>query len=382
MNKIKLKDIASIEAGQGAPQEKNVFGNVGYPFIRAGHLESLIKDRNYIQQIDKITEENAKKYKLKLFPKGTILFAKSGMSCMKGWVYVIPENCYVVSHLACVNSAKFSNNFLKYYFLYEKPNKLITDESYPSISLASISDLLIPNYDLQTQQKIVEELDCLSDIIEKKKQQLADLDNLIKSQFIEMFGNSINGWKFNTKKLVMLGQFKSGGTPDRKKMDVYLGDIPWITTIALGKSFIDSNDAQGFISNKAIEESATCLMPANSLMIGTRVGVGKSSINKIPMCMNQDIICMYGINSVNVLFLKYVIDDYKYLFDKNRKGATILGVTSNFVKDLDVPLPPTELQNKFADFVKNIEKLKLELKQSIVETQNLFNERMQHYFGD
>ena len=82
-----LKDLAVICAGQGAPQGDNNYCENGTPFVKAGNLQELLEGKA-ITSIQKVSDEVAKKHKLKLYPKGTILFAKSGMSCMKGYVYV------------------------------------------------------------------------------------------------------------------------------------------------------------------------------------------------------------------------------------------------------------------------------------------------------
>ena len=177
-----------------------------------------------------------------------------------------------------------------------------------------------------------------------------------------MFGTSEYAWKYKIKKLEYLASFKTGGTPNRKKMDQYTGEIPWITTISLGENYINFSNAVNYISQKAVNESSTHLIPENSLMLGIRVGVGKCSINTDPICTNQDIVSLYNIDKeINLLFLKKVIDNCEKKFNDNKRGATIKGVTTGFVKNLDIPIPPISLQNKFAEFVKHINKLKFML---------------------
>ena len=380
MDKVKLKDVATIEAGQGAPQDKQVFGKNGHPFIRAGHLEGLINGKQHIDQMENIDDENAKKYKLKLFKKGTILFAKSGMSCMKGWVYVIPKDCYVVSHLACVYSTKFSNRFLKYYFSYERPNKLIMDESYPSISLSSIGELLIPNYDLPTQQKIVEELDCLSDIIEKKKKQLSDFDELIKSKFVEMFGDPlINDKKFKTKSLSVACPFnKFKGVVDS------VDDKYWI----LNLDMIESNTGRiiekvyqplNEIGNSTISFDTECILYSK-----LRPYLNKVAIPDTTGYATSELISMKTGNEINKYYLAYLLRNESFVTYINSKttGAKMPRASMDYLRDFPLMIPEIAMQNEFAEFVKLIDKSKVKLQQSIEETQNLFNERMQHHFGE
>ena len=90
------------------------------------------------------------------------------------------------------------------------------------------------------------------------------------------------------------------------------------------------------------------------------MGVGKSSINDVALCINQDIVAIVGIdkNRFNVLFIKYVLDTYQSYYDSIKKGATILGITGDDLKNTLIPVPPLELQNQFADFVKVVDKSK------------------------
>ena len=188
--KSKLKYVCEISAGQSAPQGNDKYSENGIPFIRAGNLEALTLRGNE-GLCQKVSQAVAKEHKLKLYPKGTILFAKSGMSTKKGYVHVLKENAYVVSHLACIiPTDKIEPDFLKYYFLYNKPNRLVRDDSYPSISLLDISNITIPLPTLTDQILIINIFKKIEKQIFNKKLQLEKLEQLAKSRFIEMFGDN------------------------------------------------------------------------------------------------------------------------------------------------------------------------------------------------
>lgn len=89
---------------------------------------------------------------------------------------------------------------------------------------------------------------------------------------------------------------QSGGTPTRNNPDFFAGHIPWITTVALNGDIIDERNAVEMISEKAISNSAAKVVPPYSIMVGTRVGIGKVAINKVPMSTSQDIISLIGID--------------------------------------------------------------------------------------
>ena len=98
-------------------------------------------------------------------------------------------------------------------------------------------------------------------------------------------------------KLGNICKFQSGGTPAKGDSTYYGGKIPWITTVALNGGIIGNESAIEWITEKALRESAAKLVPAYSIMIGTRVGVGKVAINREEMSTSQDIISLIGIIS-------------------------------------------------------------------------------------
>jgi hypothetical protein len=98
---IPLASLAVVSSGGGAPQDPTAFSESGHPFVRAGSLPRLL-DGVAEQELEKLQPETAGRHGLKLFPKGTVLFAKSGMSATKGYVYSLKGPAYVVSHLAAL----------------------------------------------------------------------------------------------------------------------------------------------------------------------------------------------------------------------------------------------------------------------------------------
>ena len=182
----------------------------------------------------------------------------------------------------------------------------------------------------------------------------------IKSQFIEMFGDLNSAPKYPGIKLRKICKTLSGGTPTTKHPEYYEGNIPWITTVQLGPNYIDGSNPKAFITQEAIDNSATHLISANNILFGTRVGVGKCSINTETICTNQDInaITEIDLSKWNLLFIKKVLDNYLPYFDSIKKGATILGITTDNLKEVNIPNVDKSVQDEFASFVEQIDKSK------------------------
>lgn len=153
----------------------------------------------------------------------------------------------------------------------------------------------------------------------------------------------------------------AGGTPSTKHVEYYNGTIPWISTVSLGPNYIDGTTAKAFITQEAVDSSSTKIIPSGSILFGTRVGVGKSSINQVEMCTNQDIVAIIDldVSKYNKLYIKYVLDTYQPYFDSIKKGATILGISSDDLKNIYVPDASLYEQNRFEKFVKQIDKSRL-----------------------
>lgn len=123
-------------------------------------------------------------------------------------------------------------------------------------------------------------------------------------------------------------EFFGGGTPSTKRADFWGGDIAWVTS-----AYIDDNlyldKCAGFITQAGLENSSTRLVPKGNLLIGTRVGVGKATINLLDTAISQDLTAMIVDRSrINVEFLAYVIksEAIQHLMLAGARGTTIKGI--------------------------------------------------------
>lgn len=364
MKKIyRLDDIANISAGQGAPQKESDFSDVGNPFIRAGNLAKLIEGYSEYDVCDLINDDTAKKYGLRLYPKDTIVFAKSGMSTSKGYVHILSQECYIVNHLACINIYNNDSSYMKYYFMYHKPNKLIKDEAYPSISLADIRGMKINIHDIQTQKEIVAVLDKVTSLISMRKEQLGKLDILVKSKFIEMFGDPVlnpKGWEKKKGNILFNftnGRFLSSSYRTQSGVPVFGGNgIAWYT-----------NEAFIFFPTIIIGR------------VGENCGNIHYSTKPIWVTDNAIYISKFLHNIFNLSYLSYEMDLLN--FRSKAEGGGQPKITQKILNDCFYRIPPLYLQNKFAEFVEQVEKNKENIKSSLNQLETLYSALMQEYFG-
>ena len=378
--KVKLKDVANISAGQGAPQGDSSYSENGIPFVKAGDLLDLLKGKPIIN-IQKVTEDIARKYKLKLYSKGTVLFAKSGMSCLKGYVYTLPSNAYVVSHLACITPNIDISKFLQYYFNYYKPNQLVKDKSYPSISLTDIGNMMI---DLKTPEKrilIVTVLDKVSDLIALRKKQLAKLDELVKARYMEMFGDiNINSKGWEIQPLGELCNIVRGSSP--RPIEKYIGgDIPWIKiSDATDDENIYLDSTKEYIIQDGVNKSR--LIKGGSLIFFFFcVSLGFARIITFDGCIHDGWLAMEDINNkIDKIFLLLSLNQMTEHFRKIAPAGTQPNLNTSIMKSYKQVLPPIRLQQVFIVFLQKINKQKTLIKQSLKKLETLKKSLMQEYF--
>ena len=272
--------------------------------------------------------------------------------------------------------------YLFYVVSYMHLEKYFTGATIPHIYFKDYKNEEFNLDSIEKQAEIVDVLGRCQQVIEKRKREMQLLDDLIKARFVEMFGDVQHEEKYKGIPLRNLCTTMSGGTPSTKFPEYYEGDIPWISTVSLGPNHINGLTAKGYITQEAIENSATKLIPAGNILFGTRVGVGKSSLNDVDICTNQDIVAIIGIDESRFkrLFIKYVLDAYQPYYDSIKKGATILGITGDDLKDTLIPDVPLSIQMEFELFVAQVDKSKVAVQKALDETQMLFDSLMQKYF--
>ena len=178
-------------------------------------------------------------------------------------------------------------------------------------------------------------------------------------------------------------KFQSGGTPPKGEPSYFNGNIPWITTVALNGSVIGKENAVDWITEKAIENSAAKIVPANSVMVGTRVGVGKVATNNVPMSTSQDIISLIDIDEQKwskAFICKFILGKGSYL-NSQARGATIKGIKIDTLAELQLPDVAIVEQRKISNVLDSVDNLIFLRKQQLVKLDDLVKARFVELFG-
>ena len=185
-------------------------------------------------------------------------------------------------------------------------------------------------------------------------------------------------------KLGEICTFQSGGTPSKSNSEYFNGSIPWITTVALTGDYIDKNDAVDWITDKAIQESAAKIVPENSILVGTRVGIGKVAINTVPMSTSQDIVSLINVDDTewDKRFLCKVISARNPYLLSQARGATIKGIKIDTLAKLEIPKIPLNEQRRIAAVLDKVSDLIAKRREQLAKLDELVKARFVEMFGE
>ncbi len=230
-----------------------------------------------------------------------------------------------------------------------------------NLKWSDLGKLTLPVPPLAEQEKIVAELDLLSGVIEKKKQQLQELDNLALAIFYDMFGDPVvnnKGWK--TKSFEDCYKLSSGKGLSAK--DIIEGCYP----------VYGGNGIVGYHNCYNLEGEHIIIGRVGALCGNVRCVSGQMFIT------DNAFILTNKIQNENI-FLQMLLSLLN-LRQYAREGMQPV-ITNGVLKQIPIILPPIDLQQQFADKIAAIEQQKSAIKQSLAETETLFNSRMDYYFG-
>lgn len=166
------------------------------------------------------------------------------------------------------------------------------------------------------------------------------------------------------EKLGDIGKFTGGGTPSRINEDFWRGEIHWISSSDLEDDSIQAIRINRFITESALQQSATKLVPKNSILIVSRVGVGKLAISRNAICTSQDFTNFTPAND-NLVFLAYYLKFNSKVLLSFSQGMAIMGFTKDHISNLELLLPTIEEQQKIADCLSSLDELIVAQKEKI-----------------
>lgn len=296
--------------------------------------------------------------------------------------YIVNEKCWVNNH-AHVLRAKDNLNiaYLSYYLNYNDLNSYITGTTRGKLTKSALNNIEVLLPKLEKQNRIVEILDKAQNLIDKRKEQIETLDELVKSQFIEMFGDPITnpkGW--NKAKLGDICTISRGGSP--RPIDKFLGGpIPWIKIgdATKGDDIYLYKTKEGIIEEGV--KKSRLIKKGGLIFANCGVSLGFARILKIDGCIHDGWLAFeeFEKHLDKIFFLKSLNYCTEY-FRRTAPDGTQPNLNTGIMREYVQILPPMELQQEFTKFIEQVDKLKFEMENSLKELENNFNSLMQRAF--
>ncbi len=342
----RLGDICKINMGQSPDSSSYNDKNDGLPFFQGnadfGELYPTV--RVWCSQPSKVANKNDILISVRA-PIGALNIADCECCIGRGIAALtVDEN-------AC---------FQKYLWhaLHSKVDELNskgTGSTFKAINKRILEETEIPLPPLDEQRKIAAVLDKISDLTAKRRRQLDKLDELVKSRFVEMFGDPL----FNTKGWAQVAikdacaSILGGGTPSKSNPEYFTGTIPWVSPKDMKTSII--GDSIDHITEDAIANSTTNLVPQNSVLMVVRSGILKHAlpvaINKVPVAINQDMKAFIPNDRITAEYFMYYLKSIEQDILGNVRCVTADNIDFKAFQTRQISLPPLKLQQQFTSFL-------------------------------
>lgn len=382
--KVKLKDVCTFYSGTGFPTQYQGKEEGQYPFYKVSDIaNNATSGKIYLESCNNyINDDVLGKIKGCVVPRNTVVFAKIGEALKLNRRAITSCDCLIDNNaMGIAPQADFLR--IQYFYLFMKNLKmqlLAESTTVPSVRKTKLEnyELILPS--LINQEEIENKIFAVLNIIEKRRQELKLLDNLIKARFVELFGDL----KTNSKGWQIVG-FKECADIDTNMIHDFEGyeDYPHIGIDSIEK---ETGNLVGYrtVAEDGIISGKYLFTPAHIIYSKIRPNLNKvampeftglCSADAYPILVKEGV-CnreYFGYTLRSNYFLDYI------LAFSNR--TNLPKVNKNQVEGFTLPLPPIDLQNQFAAFVQRIDKSKVVVQKALDEAQILFDSLMQKYFG-
>lgn len=360
MKKVKLTSVCRPKQWKSIPISE--LSDVGYPVYGANGVIGYYDSYNHEQE--------------------TVIITCRGATC--GTVNLTHPRSYVTGNAMCLDNVKDSVD-IKYLFYSMQAydfTKVISGTAQPQITRVGLEKVEITLPSLDVQREIVSILDKINALIEQRRLQLKKLEELVKARFVEMFGDPVSNSKgLQEATLPEIGIFGRGVSKHRPRNDPKLlgGKYPLIQTgdvatadlyiLSYTSTYSDIGLAQSKIWNKG------------TLCITIAANIAKTAILDFDACFPDSVVGFMANDKTNNVYIHYWFSFFQRILEEQAPESAQKNINLKVLSELKVICPEKEEQDKFADFVAQIDKSKATVQKALDETQLLFDSLMQKYFG-
>jgi type I restriction enzyme S subunit len=380
--KVKLGKLAEIVSGSTPKTNIKEYWNGDTLWITPAEIK---EDDYYIADTQrKITQLAVEKTNLRLLPKGTILLSSRAPI---GKIAICDNDMYCnqgFKNIIC--SEKLNNRYVYYYLKYniEYLKSLGRGATFKEISKGIVENLEIPFKDIKEQITIANKLDKITEIIKIRKEQIKHFDEIIKSQFVEMFEKENRHVNLEDVCIFINGD-RGKNYPSADKISKDSNGVLFINAGLLTNNGVDWEN-MNYISEETYNKLGSGKIQKDDILYCLRGSLGKHAIidfdNKGAIASSLVILrADQSKIQPNFLLIQLGMDEIVKQQIQANNGSSQPNLSASSVKKYKIKLPDVESQSKFVNIVKQIDKQKFEIENSLKEMQELYESLMEKYFG-
>ena len=357
--KVKIGDICTLKSGTSLKEDILNESN-GVPYIKVSDM-NLVGNEKYIVRANSYADESISEKML--FPEGTVLFPKRGGAIGTNKKRIASKAvCADLNTMGIIPSDKIRPLYLYYYFQNIDFGTLYNGSSVPQINNTDIAPMEIDLIPLEEQDDIVTLLEKTDDIVRKRKEELSALDDLIKARFVELFGDTkypavplidtVKAGAGLSYGIVVPGDNVEEGIPMVRPSDFKNGQLDLSNVYKVAKEIESKYAKTRLIGDEILVQ---VIGQPGQVMLATTDCKGMNVTRNLAVIRPNH-------EMINRIYLKEYIEkeDSQQILLKNTKQSTLKQLPLNLLKQLEVEIPPIELQNQFADFVHQVDKSKFD----------------------
>ena len=379
----RIEEFATVVTGGTPSTAKSEYWDDGnIPWLQSGCCQNC--DVDTVEKY--ITQEGYDNSSTRMMPPNTVMIALTGATAGKVG-YLKFEACGNQSITGIFPCDSMNQRYLFYYLLSQR-KKILADcvgGAQTHISQSYVKKIQVPMLPLIEQEKIVEVLTKLSNVISKRQDEIIVIDDLIKARFVEMFGDPVsNPYGYDKVALSDLADIKIGPFGSLLHKEDYIeGGHPLLNPSHIMDGKISPDDKLT-ISDEKYEELSAYQLKTGDVVMGRRGEMGRCAV-----VSEEGFLCGTGSilirtkGEVTADYIQKIISfpSFKKTIEDMAVGQTMPNLNVPIVASFQIIKPPMEVQDSYYAFVEQVDKSKVAVQKALTETQLLFDSLMQQYFG-
>lgn len=357
---VPLGEIARLQAGVGFPLDLQGRSHGDYPLAKVADISRggrsgfsvLTTADHFVSKADLTVLRTAP------VPRGSILFAKIGEAIRQNHRVVAGRDLLIDNNaMAAVPGPQIESRYLYHFLKQVDFYCLASATTVPALRKSELEKIGVPLPSLPEQRRIAEVLDRAEALRAKRRVALTEVDGLAHAIFNDMFGDpTTNPKAWDISALRRIATTTSGGTPDRSVAEYFGGEIPWVKSGELHDGVVTATEE--CLTERGVRESSAKLLPAGTVLVamyGATAGVVARL--GIDATTNQAICCILPQGSLGPTYLLHLLKQLTPSLLAKRVGGAQPNLSQALIRNLQVPLPPLDLQRQFAHRISAVERL-------------------------